>query len=70
MTIELLGPEPQDDALNSRDFYEVCQAYRYSPLGALEFEALKTWIRQNAAVNSTVTNPLYPTVTDPIYPGE
>lgn len=47
------------DVLESRDFYEACQAYRHSrdvPLvegqldPAAQFEALKSWIRRHCTV--------------------
>ena len=42
--------DKQDDvevmrqALESQDFYEMCQQYRHSLMGYDEFEALKAWI--------------------------
>lgn len=36
------------DALDTQDFYEVCQMYRHSLMGAKEFEALKDWVREYA----------------------
>jgi hypothetical protein len=41
--------EAVKQALDSQDFYEVCQQYRHSWVGADEFEALKQWILQVCA---------------------
>lgn len=47
------------DALDSRDFYEVCQQYRHDPIGVAGFECLKAWIRANATVRERSLNPEY-----------
>ena len=49
----------ETDALDSRDFYELCQQYRWSQIGADEFKQLKDWIRLNAVVKSAPVNPIY-----------
>jgi hypothetical protein len=39
------GIKANDSKLESQDFYEMCQQYRHSTMGATEFEALKQWIK-------------------------
>ena len=41
--------DPLGKFLESRDFYELCQKYRWSVSGASEFEALKYSIKTAAA---------------------
>ena len=52
-------PDLATDALDSRDFYELCQQYRYSRMGVGEFEALKRWLRDNAVISKQPSNPIY-----------
>lgn len=33
-----------EEKLNSRDFYELCPQYRWSMMGADEFEAIKDYL--------------------------
>lgn len=39
-----------EDPLESRQFYELCQAYRHDVHGSTPFEELKTWIRANVNI--------------------
>lgn len=39
-----MTPAQLRERLESRSFYEVCQQYRHSEMGVLDFEQLKDWI--------------------------
>lgn len=47
-----------DEALESRDFYEVMQVYRWdhSGTGAEQFEAVKAFLRNAVQVSAAVQN--------------
>ena len=49
------------DALDFREFYELCQQYRHSPMGVDEFEALKSWLRVNAVIGKSPIDAIYET---------
>mgnify|MGYP003543946569 CR=1 FL=1 len=49
------------DALDHREFYELCQQYRHSAMGAVEFEELKEWLRLNAVIKTKPVNLIYET---------
>lgn len=53
---EKLSAEAQakeEDRLESREFYELCYAYRHSLMGADGFEAIKDFIRSNFTQKDT-----------------